>query len=110
MSAIESLEKAIGRKFTASEILHTKVIDLPKVGIIRTVSGPLAGVLDIDYAGGPLSHVKARVELALRVLEQTAYEAYESRDIQVYQGGNHLDIVDNGVGSTGWLTIADHLK
>lgn len=110
MKTIESLEKAIGRKFTASELLHTKVIPIPKGGVIRTVSGPLASVLQIDYAGVPLHHLKTQVEIALQALEQIAGEAYEGRDIQVHQGGSHLDVIDYGVGSTGWLIVADHLQ
>ena len=110
MSSFEGLEKAIGRKFTASELLSVKVISLPEAGVIRTVYGPLAGALQIDYADGSLHQIKELVEAALQVLEQLAPQAFDGRDIQVFQGSNHLDVIDNGVGSAGWLVIADNLK
>lgn len=33
---------------------------------------------------------------------------FSGKDVLVYQGGHHLDIVDNGKGSLGWLMVEDH--
>ena len=32
-----------------------------------------------------------------------------NKNVLVYQGNNHIDVVDDGVGSLNWLIVEDHI-
>lgn len=32
-----------------------------------------------------------------------------NKNVLVYQGNNHIDVVDDGVGSLNWLIVEDHV-
>lgn len=91
--------------------MKIKVINLPN-GDKRIVSGKLLEQLDLDYTQ-ELGKLKRDIEFALSALErnQSLLEhlfSFANKNVRVYQGGHHLDIVDDGVGSLGWLTVEDH--
>lgn len=91
--------------------MKIKIVNLPN-GEKRIISGKLVEQFDLDYTQG-LSELKQDIEYALSVLErnQSLWDnlfTFSGKDILVYQGGHHLDIVENGKGSLGWLTVEDH--
>lgn len=77
----------------------------------RIVRGKLANTFDINYSQG-LDELKIEIQLALECLIQTSLK-YKflslNKNVQVYQGGNHLDVIDFGKGSLDWLSIEDHI-
>lgn len=82
---------------------------------VRTIKGKLINDFAIDYSK-PLSEIKEEVEQLLdfwigtysdEVIKQIGMFP-KSGEIAVYEGGNHIDIILQGKGSLGWLTVADH--
>jgi hypothetical protein len=65
---------------------------------VRIIRGALAHELTIDWSIRSLSELKKLIEFALRY-----------KDLHIHEGANHLDIVDNNVGSLNLLIIEDHL-
>lgn len=91
--------------------MKIKIVNLAN-GEKRIISGKLVEQLDLDYTQ-ELSQLKKDIEFALSVLKrnQSLFEnllTFSGKDVFVYQGGHHLDIVDNDKGSLGWLTVEDH--
>lgn len=87
-----------------------KVIDM-KNGKRRLVYGKFVKMLDVDYSQS-LEALKIDIELALDALRHSSFSkrlAFFNKDVIVYKGNNHIDIVDSGEGSLGWLRIEDHL-
>ncbi|MGQ1273677.1 hypothetical protein ACT43X_18835 (plasmid) [Acinetobacter baumannii] len=95
--------------------MKIKVINLD--GIKRVVTGDLLKEIDVDYTQS-LSDLKADIEFILEPI----IDIYQSRlvnrlpltkkiknEIFVYEGANHLDIVENGIGSLGLLFVQDNL-
>ncbi|KOC22241.1 hypothetical protein GL58_07165 [Comamonas testosteroni] len=109
MPSIEVFEKLTGRKFSDAELLHTKVLAFPEEGKKRVVYGLLAEAIDIDYSQKSLSELGEQIRLVLSNIERVAPKAFVGQNIRVHEGGNHLDIINDGVGSMGWLIVEDHL-
>lgn len=109
MPIIEVFEKLTGRKFSDADLLHTKVLAFPEEGKKRVVYGLLAEAIDIDYSQKSLSELGEQIRLALSNIERLAPKAFVGQNIRLYEGGNHLDITNDGVGSMGWLIVEDHL-
>ena len=91
--------------------MKVKIVNLPN-GEKRIISGELVEQFDLDYTQ-ELSQLKSDIEFALSALQRkkSFWEKlfpFPNKDIMVYQGGHHLDIVDNDKGSLGWLTVEDH--
>lgn len=91
--------------------MKVKIVNLPN-GEKRIISGELVEQFDFDYTQ-ELSQLKQDIEFALSTLQRkkSYWEKlfpFPNKDIIVHQGGHHLDIVDNGKGSLGWLTVEDH--
>lgn len=87
-----------------------KIISLKEKNIKRVIYGKLVNAFDIDFTQD-LTNLKQDIELTLNFLKQTRLKmrlAFMTKDIFVYQGSNHLDIVNNGVGSLNWLIVEDH--
>lgn len=90
--------------------MKIKVLNLPN-GDKRIISGKLLEQFDLDYTQ-EMSKLKRDIEFALSVLERNQSVlghlfTFANKNVRVYQGGHHLDIVDDG-GSLGWLTVEDH--
>jgi hypothetical protein len=81
-----------------------------KNGMKRLVYGKFLKAFDLDYTQD-LTSLKADIELSLRRLYDSSLFkrlAFFNKKVFVYQGNNHLDIVDDGVGSLNWLIVEDH--
>lgn len=77
---------------------------------IRIISGKLINVVDVDYSQN-LTALRKSIELALDTLKRSSIKHWlvtAVKDVIVYQGHNHIDIIDNGRGSLNWLIVEDH--
>jgi hypothetical protein len=108
---IELLKSALlKRESRASGFAEVKIISLSN-GIKRLVFGKLLNVLDIDYTQ-ELSDLRKDIQLSLNALAESSFRhklSFWIKDVYVHQGGHHIDIVDNGKGSLGWLIVEDHI-
>ena len=81
-------------------------------GVRRVVYGDLVDEFDLDYTQS-LEELEIDVELALEALSKSESLLDKLRqlgnDVVVVRGNSHIDIVDDGKGSMGWLTIEDHI-
>ncbi|WP_333835479.1 hypothetical protein [Acinetobacter schindleri] len=92
------------------EDLDIRIIKL-KNGMKRLVYGKLLKAFDLDYTQD-LDSLKVDIELSLKRLYESSLLkrlAFFNKNVFVYQGDNHLDIVNNGVGSLNWLIVEDHI-
>ena len=67
-------------------------------------------MIDVDYTQD-LSKLRDDIELSLRALREASFIqkiAFINKEVIVYQGGRHIDIVNHGKGSLGWLRVEDH--
>lgn len=93
----------------APDEIECKIIHLQN-GMKRIVYGKMLNAFDVDFTQD-LTSLKEDIELSLEFLKKTKLKmrlAFMTKDIFVYQGANHLDIVNNGVGSLNWLIVEDH--
>lgn len=77
----------------------------------RIIYGSLINAFDIDF-NQDLEDLKVDIETTLDFLRRTRFHlklAFMVKNIRVYEGGNHLDIINDGIGSLNWLTVEDHL-
>lgn len=91
------------------EDIDIKIIKL-KNGKKRLVYGKLLKAFDLDYTQD-LDSLKSDIEFSLeRLYESSLLKrlSFFNKKVFVYQGNNHLDIVDDGVGSLNWLIVEDH--
>lgn len=96
-------------KYSTTKNPDVRIIDL-KNGKRRLVFGKFANSLDLDYTQS-LTELKRDIELSLNALRSSSFSkklAFFNKDVYVHQGGHHIDVVDNGVGSLNWLRIEDH--
>ena len=92
------------------EDIDIKIIKL-KNGMKRLVYGKLLKAFDLDYTQD-LDSLKSDIEFSLeRLYESSLLKrlSFFNKKVFVYQGNNHLDIVDDGVGSLNWLIVEDHI-
>lgn len=92
------------------EDLDIRIIKL-KNGMKRLVYGKLLKAFDLDYTQD-LDSLKVDIELSLEILYESSLLkrlAFFNKNVFVYQGDNHLDIVNDGVGSLNWLIVEDHI-
>ena len=92
------------------EDIDVKIIKLAN-GKKRLIYGKFLKAFDLDYTQD-LTSLKVDIELSLkRLYESSLFKrlAFFNKNVFVYQGNNHLDIVDNGVGSLNWLIVEDHI-
>lgn len=90
--------------------IDIKIINLTN-GRKRLVYGKFLNAFDLDYTQD-LTSLKTDIELSLHGLRNSSLLkklAFFNKNIFVHQGNNHLDIVDDGVGSLNWLIVEDHL-
>ena len=82
-----------------------------KNGKKRVAFGKLLNNLSLDYTQD-LDQLRDDIHLALEVLSGSSFWnslKFLGKDVLVYKGDNHIDVVDNGKSSLGWLTVEDHL-
>ena len=58
----------------------------------RIIYGELADQFDLDYSQ-ELGKLKRDIEFALSVLEQLQPKLFVKKNVRVYEGGHHLDII-----------------
>ena len=86
-----------------------KIIPL-KDGKKRVIYGKLLNTLDLDYTQ-ELSSLRDDIHLSLEILSNSSFWnslKFFNKDVLVYKGDNHIDVVDNGKKSLGWLRVEDH--
>lgn len=86
-----------------------KIITL-KDGKKRVIYGKLLNTLDLDYTQ-ELASLRDDIHLSLEVLSNSSFWnslKFFNKDVLVYKGNNHIDVVDNGKKSLGWLIVEDH--
>lgn len=90
--------------------IDIKIIKL-KDGRKRLVYGKFLKAFDLDYTQD-LTSLKSDIELSLkRLYDSFLFKrlAFFNKNVLVYQGDSHLDIVNDGVGSLNWLIVEDHI-
>ncbi|UOO93416.1 hypothetical protein [Vitreoscilla stercoraria] len=110
---LELIEKGfaaegIGGRVNLSEA-DVRIFNL-KDGTQRVVFGKFVNSLDLDYSQS-LDALRIDIELALDALRRSSFLkqlSFLNRDVLVYQGGHHIDVVDNGEKSLGWLKVEDY--
>lgn len=94
--------------------MKVKIVNLK--GIKRVISGELLHAIDVDYTQS-LQELKSDIEYALPILvdyhkSKKRFFFSDSRTVKnyvrVHEGSHHLDVVDDGIGSLGWLLVQDH--
>lgn len=106
---VARLEDSFLKTENSSTQGDVKIFDL-KNGQRRIAYGKLVNSFELDYSK-PLSELKQDIELSLYALSRSSFWKsikFLNKDVIVYQGNNHLDVVDNGEGSLGWLHVEDH--
>ncbi|OFT02810.1 hypothetical protein HMPREF3107_02655 [Neisseria sp. HMSC31F04] len=88
------------------QIMKIKVLKLSS-NEKRIIYGEMVDQFDLDYSQ-ELDKLKQDIEFALSVLRKLQPKLFSKKNVHVYEGGHHLDIINNGVGSLGWLIIEDH--
>lgn len=81
-----------------------------ETGKRRVVFGKLLNNLSLDYTQ-ELDQLRDDIHLALEVLSGSSFWnslRFLGKDVLVYKGDNHIDVVDNGKRSLGWLVVEDH--
>ena len=104
MLDIKLFEEKCGRNFTAAEMAYVRVIPLRENNVMRVVRGPLASAIQLNYEQSDLPSLEKQLEFALIALNFPQIMA----EVKIYRGGSHLDLIQDGVGSLGWLFVADH--
>lgn len=106
---VSRLEKSFEPQQQQDNQADVKVINL-KNGYKRLIYGKLVKVLGVDYTQD-LSELRDDIELSLYALRGSSFIqkiAFINKEVIVYQGGHHIDIVNHGKGSLGWLRVEDH--
>ena len=106
---VARLEESFFKTENSSTQGDVKIFDL-KNGRKRIVYGKLVNSFELDYSKS-LSELKLDIELSLNALSRSSFWKsikFFNKDVIVHQGSNHLDVVDNGEGSLGWLRVEDH--
>lgn len=82
-------------------------------GIKRIVYGKLANAFELDYKNPNLSELRDDIEDSLTLLNNSGKLKdrfmFLNKNVLVHQGNNHIDVVDDGVGSLNWLIVEDHI-
>ena len=75
---------------------------------IRVVHGKLVNELTLDWSKS-LGELRELIEFSMGFEENLpSLKKAKYKNILVYEGGNHIDIVEDGVGSLDLLIIEDH--
>lgn len=100
------LEQVIGNRNSYVKVIHLEN------GYKRLVYGSIINLIDVDYSNPNLTELKSDIDHCLTILKRSNSLKFKmmffNKNIYIYEGGHHLDIVDEGKGSLGWLIIEDH--
>ena len=106
---LPSFKSWVVEKIRKEQQMRIKIIKLE--GSRRLVKGKYADLLDLDYAQN-LDELYKDINLALPSLLESlslVEKLTMAGDIIVVRGSNHIDIVQDGKGSLGWLTVENHI-
>ena len=85
-----------------------KVIKLNE-SVIRVIHGDLYEELDIEWDKYDLKELKTMLEILLDSHQNDLKSLRrKGKNIKIYKGSNHIDIVEDGVGSLGILKVLDY--
>lgn len=108
---IELIDKGITFDGKGNPPANIRIYNLDN-GIKRVVFGKLVNSFDINYQNPSLTELQGDIEYCLRILENSKELKnrlmFFNKNVIVYKGGHHIDVVDDGVGSLNWLVIEDH--
>ncbi|MFG0587650.1 Arc family DNA-binding protein [Acinetobacter sp. YQ_14] len=109
--AVHRLEESfLNNSSVSSNQADVRIIPL-RDGKKRVIYGKLLNTLDLDYTQ-ELSNLRDDIHISLEVLSGSSFWnslKFFNKEVIVYKGDNHIDVVDNGEGSLGWLTVEDHI-
>ncbi|WP_119025618.1 Arc family DNA-binding protein [Acinetobacter soli] len=103
-------ESFLRNESSAPSRSEVKIFHL-KNGKKRVVYGKLLNNLSLDYTQ-ELEQLRDDIHLSLEVLSGSSFWnslKFFNKDVLVYKGDNHIDVVDNGKKSLGWLIVEDHI-
>ena len=82
-------------------------------GMKRVIYGKLANAFELDYKNPNLTELKDDIQDSLTLLSSSGKLKdrfmFLNKNVLVYQGDNHIDVVDDGVGSLNWIIVEDHI-
>lgn len=108
---VARLEDSFTRNDSSAPInADVKIFHL-KNGVKRVVYGKLLNNFSLDYTQ-ELDQLRDDIHLALEALSGSSFWnslRFLGKDVLVFKGGSHIDVVDNGKSSLGWLTVEDHI-
>ena len=109
---IELIDKGITFDGRGNPPANIRIYNLEN-GIKRVIFGKLVNSFDINYQNPNLVELQSDIEYCLRILKNSKELKnrlmFFNRNVLVYKGSHHIDVVDDGVGSLNWLIIEDHL-
>lgn len=90
---------------------NIKIINLDN-GLKRIIHGKMINSFDIDFKQD-LTDLKRDIQMYLGYMSESRSLKdrfmFFNKNVFVYEGGHHLDIVDDGIGSLNWLIVEDHI-
>ena len=71
--------------------------------------GKLVNELTVDWSIKEMSELKRLIGFAINFVDELpSLKKAKYKKLRIYEGANHLDIIDHNVGSLNLLTIEDH--
>lgn len=111
---IELLEKSLTLEHSRNDTPANIRIYHLENGIKRVVFGKLVNSFNLDYYNPNLSELREDIEYSLNILADTGSLKdkfmFLGKKVLVYQGGYHIDVVDDGKGSLNWIVVEDHIR
>ena len=107
---IDLLDRGLSTLYSVNPS-SVKIINLDN-GIKRIIHGKMINSFDIDFTQD-LDSLKSDIKMYLEYMSESRSLKerfmFFGKKIIVAKGDNHLDIVDDGVGSLNWLIVEDHI-
>lgn len=76
---------------------------------VRIIRGELLRELKLDWSIKDISKLRKLIEFAISFeADLPALKKVKYKELSVYEGGNHLDLMDKDRSSLGLLRIEDH--
>lgn len=88
---------------------NTRVVRLSGNKGYRVIFGRLLPYLEVDWASYTLTELRdvlavAALPLAVRIFEREC----RGKDLRVYEGSHHLNLIEYSVGTMDMLIVEDH--
>lgn len=109
---MELMQKGLAVHDVGGMPQNIKIIKLEN-GKKRYVFGKLVPLFDVDYTNPKLYELRDDIESCLKILsESISFKdrlRFFNKNVIATMGSNHIDVVDDGVGSLNWVVVEDHL-